>query len=166
MFPVNFKVDILQKDNCEKVRDAIDSAIRSRKIECSSLKSRHRLYWSELFSFNTFEWDAKLKEVRQLQTFDFEKVRGLYDEKLLFENGKTKCAVFQIWKQTEQNSKGNEQENEDDEGAGDDKATRIRDVDELNELLCEDLCLDNIRWNEIDDICAWQNSLNCLPSYL
>ena len=147
--------DILQRDNFEKIRDSIDSAIRSRKIECSSLKSRHRLYWSELFSYNTFEFDAKLREVKQLQTFDFERIKELYEEKLLFENERTKCMVFQVWKQKEESKEE------------DDKDVDIKDLDELSERLCDDLNLsNNIRWNEIDDILTWQNTLNCLPSYL
>eukprot|EP01083_Nonionella_stella_P163753 539986_1 len=154
--------DKLRGDN---LQDKIDSAIRSRKMECQSLSSRHNMYWAEIFTYNTLTFDAKLKEVEALSQITFEHIKTLYDTKLLMlKNNQTKCIVLQIWKQQEDAKDEEDIKEEEEEVVL--NMNNIRTVKQLEQHIAADLKLSDFVLTEIDSISSWQKSLNPLPSYL
>eukprot|EP00483_Globobulimina_turgida_P005172 UN05182 len=133
--------------------------IRSRKIECNALSSRHYMYWDEIFTYNTYEFNAKLKEIEALKNVTFERIKEIYETKFLLKN-KPKCIINQIWKQQHNDDESKEKLEE--------KLQNVQSLDELKKRLCNDvdLKLTDICFNEIDDIISWQKSQTLSASYL
>ena len=163
-------LNILQENDYEKFKDTIDSSIRSRKIECLGLSSRHNSYWNEIFTYNTLEFDAKLSEIKSLKSFTFQHIKKIYDQKLMLKNGNTQCLVIQVWKQQQQDHeemKSTETTTETNSDIDDNDEQEIININSLNDLkqrLNNDLNLD-VSFNEITDIVTWQNTLNLSPSF-
>eukprot|EP01084_Bolivina_argentea_P301030 519225_1 len=143
---------IFEKDNNKIFKDKIDSAIRGRKIECSTLSSRHNMYWNEIFTYNTYEYNAKLNEIKTLKNAKYTQIKQIYENKFLLKN-KPKCIINQIWKQKQDLSNNNK---------------NINTLTQLKQHICTDMDLKStdICFHEINDIITWQKSQPLLQSYL
>eukprot|EP00485_Elphidium_margaritaceum_P017987 CAMPEP_0202733012 /NCGR_PEP_ID=MMETSP1385-20130828/187950_1 /ASSEMBLY_ACC=CAM_ASM_000861 /TAXON_ID=933848 /ORGANISM="Elphidium margaritaceum" /LENGTH=522 /DNA_ID=CAMNT_0049399335 /DNA_START=284 /DNA_END=1852 /DNA_ORIENTATION=+ len=173
-----YVLDILMQNECEKFKEKIDILVQSNKIETSTLSARHGLYWDEIFTYNSFEFDSKQREIERLQSFTFEEFKLFYEQSLLCKNEQTKCAILQVWRQAGVDDGDDDEEEDEEDGDADDEKDEntsetgvaavdpdIESVNELKQRITNDLKL-NVNIREIKDIRQWQNDLCMLKSYI
>ena len=122
-----------------------------------------------MFTYNTFEWDAKLREMTSLKSFDLKRVKAVYEERLLMRKGTAKCIVFQIWKQGHDDKKKKVIQNgkvKEQEGIKEESQIGRTTLEALQQSLRKELGLESFAFEEIKNVKEWQKALKLMPSYL